>query len=161
VVFDTVPLPLAYVGADGTLLGCHVACERFFAVDSVADVLGRPIHDLPLGVVMALGGEHPRVEMRPDRSTPICMVLNELVTKTVKHGAASQSAGSVRVAWSERDGEVTLDWVEAGGPVVRTPDASTGTGMDLMRGLVQHQLGGTLTCEWRSEGFRAQIRFQA
>jgi len=285
VVFDTVPLPLAHVGADGTLLGCNRACEQFFAVDRVADVLGRPVRDLPLGVVMDFGaGEHPledghgrkrivnvvmadvprargivvclidvtdrvaqertlrsmlseldhrvrntlaaiqtlvdmetrsgqvgdgdlsgriqsmarahdllaasrgesvelgeavdvilrpwladcnvqttgpRVEMRPDRSMPICMVLNELVTNSLKYGAASQPGGCVDVTWTERAGDVTLDWVESGGPPIAAPSASSGTGIGLMRGLVQHQLQGTLTLDWRAEGLRARIQVQA
>jgi two-component sensor histidine kinase len=56
-------------------------------------------------------------------AVPLALVVNELATNAVKHGALSVSEGSVDITGRIDDAtsEVVLTWVEAGGPAVQEP----------------------------------------
>lgn len=59
------------------------------------------------------------------------LLLHELGTNAVKHGALSVPHGHVELTWRGADGELHLDWVERGGPAARPPTAA-GFGTDLV-----------------------------
>ena len=287
VILDTVPLPLAHIGVDGTLLSCNAACETFLR-STPADVIGQPVDELPLGPLLrAADGEHEVVDVEgrsrnvhvvtatvsgnvgwvlclidvtervehamrlrsmlweldhrvrnslaaiqtlvnmergrldplgadlsdlsgriqsmarahellgvaqwsgvelreaveiilnpwvaaddvtiegvavrlsADRAMPICMLLNELATNAVKHGSLSVSTGTLRVAWMLKSDYLSLTWEETGGPPVDGEPTSTGAGLELIRGFVEHQLAGSLTINWRPTGLQAIMGFKA
>ena len=89
------------------------------------------------------------------------MMLNELATNAVKHGALSVPAGTLRVAWVLNADELSLTWTEAGGPPIDGEPSSTGTGLKLIHGFVEHELSGTLTMNWLPAGLQASMRFKA
>lgn len=59
----------------------------------------------------------------PGRTAPtLGLVLHELATNAVKHGALSSGEGRVAVCWRRRsDGSLQLEWREHGGPAVGAP----------------------------------------
>lgn len=67
----------------------------------------------------------PDVELSASAATSIALVLHELATNAMKHGALTGHSGRVTLMWSvaERDGKPALDmvWRESGGPPVTTP----------------------------------------
>jgi two-component sensor histidine kinase len=67
----------------------------------------------------------------------IAMVVHELVTNAIKHGALSTPDGTVRIGWSIDDGaaahdQILFHWQEKGGPKVKGPPAVNGVGTKLM-----------------------------
>jgi two-component system CheB/CheR fusion protein len=68
------------------------------------------------------------VTLPVDVATPFGLILHELATNAVKHGALSRPGGSVTLGWSTtpRDGGQMLSvvWRETGGPPVTPPTAS-------------------------------------
>lgn len=62
----------------------------------------------------------------------LALVVHELATNAVKHGALSVPEGRVSLSWARAGRVVRLDWVEAGGPPVRAP-SRTGFGTQLAR----------------------------
>ncbi len=44
------------------------------------------------------------------------MLLHELATNANKYGACSNGGGRVSVTWTLKEGQVTLQWRETGGP---------------------------------------------
>jgi two-component sensor histidine kinase/PAS domain-containing protein len=67
----------------------------------------------------------------------IAMVVHELVTNAIKHGALSTPDGTVRIGWSIDDGaaahdQIPFHWQEKGGPKVNGPPAVNGVGTTLM-----------------------------
>jgi len=90
------------------------------------------------------------------------MVLHELVTNAAKYGALSVPTGRVTVSWGlNSNGHATklvFAWREFGGPPVAS-EARSGYGTRLIRGLVPHELGGTVDLEFAADGVNCRIEF--
>ncbi|MHC4997248.1 MAG: sensor histidine kinase [Planctomycetota bacterium] len=100
----------------------------------------------------------PEVMVPAVATQPLGLAINELATNAVKHGALSTPGGSVEVNWSCDGERVTLNWVEKGGPVIEPP-VKTGTGLSIVRGLVEYELNGNLDLEFFPTGLRGSILF--
>lgn len=65
----------------------------------------------------------------------VSLLVHELATNAVKHGALGAETGRISVSWSLGGGQLRLDWRETGGPPARAP-ARIGFGSRLIhRGL--------------------------
>jgi PAS domain S-box-containing protein len=89
------------------------------------------------------------------------MVLHELVTNAAKYGALSVRGGRVSMSWDRRrngDGSASLVfvWRERGGPGV-AGETPPGYGSSLIRGLVPHELGGSVDLVFATEGVNCTI----
>ena len=108
--------------------------------------------------------EGPDLVLGADAAHALGLVLHELATNAAKYGALSNDAGRVALTWA-LDAEAsptlaTLDWRESDGPIVRPP-ARTGFGTRLIRDLLMHSLGGSVTLDYRADGLRARLRAPA
>jgi PAS domain S-box-containing protein len=105
--------------------------------------------------------EGPDIALPPRLVTPIGLVLHELATNAVKHGAWSIAGGRVAVTWSvAEDGGASrlhLHWHEAA-PIPRRPDepGPNGFGGRLIDASVR-QAQGTVRREWRAEGLVVHV----
>jgi len=84
----------------------------------------------------------------PRQVTALGMVIHELLTNSVKYGAMSVESGGVELSWSRepcKDSAVrlTMTWTETGGPAV-LDEPSAGAGTELIEGLVQTELRGSV-----------------
>ena len=107
--------------------------------------------------------EGPPVPVRPGEVTALGMVLHELTTNAVKHGALAVPEGQVAIGWSvatDEDGtrQVHLDWVESNGPKT-SPPTETGFGTRLITFAAERELGGTLEQDYRPDGLRLRMSF--
>jgi PAS domain S-box-containing protein len=94
--------------------------------------------------------------IRPDAAQSLAMIVHELWTNAVKHGALSRPAGTVDVHWAiDADRELMLTWEEGGGPPVEEPSRNN-TGNRVIDGAVK-QLGARLFREWRPDGLRCTL----
>lgn len=100
------------------------------------------------------------VQLPSAAATPICLVLNELATNAAKYGALSNESGVVRLGWSTDATTLALEWCESGGPPIGGEPTSRGLGLDLVEGLIQHQLHGTVTWTWAPDGVCCEITLQ-
>ena len=98
----------AFLGRLGTLVRAH---ELAFDADATADlgelVAGTlaPYHAAgPARLAVEAG---PAVVLARGQITPLCLILHELATNAVKHGALSTPAGRVRVGWRNDQEEPT------------------------------------------------------
>lgn len=93
---------------------------------------------------------------------PLGLILHELASNAVKHGALSTPEGGVKVAWTIDDAEgqrsLQLRWEERGGPMVVEP-APSGFGTRLIEFAVVHDLGGQRELIFMPEGLTAEIAF--
>lgn len=87
----------------------------------------------------------------------LSLVIHELATNALKHGALSAPHGQVTLAWGRREGRTKIVWLEAGGPSVQPPQ-KRGYGSVLLQRLVQ-AAGGALAVDFRPGGVRAEISF--
>ncbi|HJW39594.1 MAG TPA: HWE histidine kinase domain-containing protein [Rhizomicrobium sp.] len=91
------------------------------------------------------------VHLQPRAALGIGMVLHELASNTVKHGALSSAAGSVELSWRNVDSRLFIDWREKGGPAAVAPKRR-GFGTRLLERAIAHELGGKTTIEFSATG---------
>ncbi|NKE47598.1 PAS domain S-box protein [Roseomonas frigidaquae] len=96
--------------------------------------------------------EGPAVALPPAAAQPLTMIVHELATNAIKHGALSVEAGRLDVRWSTLAGWLRLAWTERGGPLVPGAPRRLGFGTRVLDGTVRGQLGGRLHMDWRAEG---------
>lgn len=145
--------------------------KRLFALSNAHDVLLQESWSAAairtvMERVLALHGDAGRFElsgenirMGPKMTLAMSLLLHELATNAIKHGALSNDTGRVLISWdaAERaDGEeFVLKWQEVGGPPVEEPK-KRGFGSRLLRmGLAG--TGGTEKT-YAPSGFRAEFR---
>ncbi|MFC7554404.1 hypothetical protein ACFQU7_22665 [Pseudoroseomonas wenyumeiae] len=91
------------------------------------------------------------------------MVVHELATNAVKHGALSMPGGRVSISWRLTDQEdapastLALRWEETGGPPVAGIPVERGFGSRVMATVVRGQLGGRLSQSWLPGGLVCEI----
>ena len=130
---------------------------------SVRELVRRELAPYMAGSNTDLDG--PELTLRPEAGQAVSMVLHELTTNAAKHGALSNDDGRVSVRWSltangQSHDRVRIEWQEACGPAVRTPE-SCGYGMEVIRGLVPYELDGTVDLAFAPEGVRCTLTFPA
>lgn len=93
-----------------------------------------------------------RAFLTPAAAQTIGILVHELATNAVKHGALSSDGGCVQVSWTrDEDGNLTLRWKEHGGPPVARPDRLS-FGMRVIERNVPDQLGGRSNLDWEPDG---------
>lgn len=114
----------------------------------------------------ALGGGRLRLEEGPParlsaaQVLPFSLILHELATNSLKHGALSAPAGEVRIAWEIlADGSgpmLRLIWRETGGPRVRPP-RKPGFGTQLISHSAANSLRGKAEFDYAPEGLTVTL----
>jgi len=103
----------------------------------------------------------PVAEMPSAKVLPVSMILHELATNAIKHGAISAPAGRIRVSWHMETGPngrqlIAWQWREEGGPSVSAPNRK-GYGSELIEGLGAH-IAASVDLAYKSEGLVAVIK---
>jgi two-component sensor histidine kinase/CHASE3 domain sensor protein len=103
--------------------------------------------------------EGPQVDLPEQAVIPLGLVLHELTTNAVKHGAWCRPGGEIAVQWDYAGGRLRFNWTEhrAGAPVP-LPDEPLhrGFGSILIEGSAR-QLGGTIDRSFTPEGAAVRI----
>jgi two-component sensor histidine kinase len=106
-----------------------------------------------LGAAKTVEAALDPVSLAGDRATALALVFSELLQNALEHGGES-----VRVELSRRNGEVVLAIADDGAGLDDEP--VSGTGLSIVRALVQDELGGRLALE-SDGGLRAEVVFPA
>ena len=85
------------------------------------------------------------------------MVLHELATNSVKHGALSSTDGMLDVSGKLVGESLQLIWAETGGPSISAQPEHHGFGRKMVERSIESQLGGSLTYDWQSTGLVATL----
>lgn len=108
----------------------------------------------------SIGG--PEVWLPSKTAVSLAMVLNELATNAVKHGALSTPEGHITVRWSaERTAQgcsCEVSWTESGGPPVTEPERK-GFGLVLVGSLMPAELEGKADLRFEKGGFSCRLSF--
>jgi len=94
--------------------------------------------------------------LAPRAALIVRLVLHELATNAVKHGALGVPGGRVEVVWSIRRQRFRLGWRESGGPAV-PPPARRGFGSSLLERAVAYELQGKSGLKFASKGVRYEL----
>jgi PAS domain S-box-containing protein len=102
----------------------------------------------------------PDVRLSARAALGVAMALHELATNAVKYGALSGETGGVELAWEVHDAaegpHLELEWREAGGPTVASPNGG-GFGSRLLRQGLPGELGGATELIFAPEGVICRI----
>ena len=85
----------------------------------------------------------------------LALVVHELTTNAVKYGALSSPGGRIDIAWAEVSGQLTLEWIESGGPEPTAPTRG-GFGTKLFRSGAR-QFQGVVDCRLERTGLRCRL----
>jgi two-component sensor histidine kinase len=91
------------------------------------------------------------VRLPPSLVQPIALVLHELLTNAVEHGALASSRGSIRLEWRKQDGDLLLHWQEEGLEELAEP-GQRGVGLRMLDSLMRKQLHGSVDMRWSPPG---------
>ncbi len=104
----------------------------------------------------------PPVAVAPQQATPLGMIVQELMSNSLKYGALNASTGRVDIGWrletaSAAEQLLVLTWGESGGPPIEHAPAA-GLGTDLMRGFARFELRGDIELDYPRSGARHVLR---
>ena len=104
----------------------------------------------------------PPVDLHPQSSLTVAMILHELATNATKYGALSTKAGTVSIGWRVEKSGTTLhlcfDWAESGGPTVIAPKKQ-GQGTRFIERSTTYELKGSIDLNYAADGMRALLQF--
>lgn len=147
---------------------------RIHAMASAHDLLrqsswtGVDLHELVQGALAPFRSrstndiivDGDRIRLTSKFGQSMALVLHELVTNAVKHGALSTAGGKVNVGWSRigtpEGDKIAFSWQERGGPHCSKP-ARNGFGLAVIRSAAS-ECGGAADMTFAPEGF--QFDFQ-
>ncbi|HEV2125719.1 MAG TPA: HWE histidine kinase domain-containing protein [Chloroflexota bacterium] len=144
-----------------TITGRIAALARAHSLLSRSEWRGAPLDQIIRDELSALDGEQiqlsgPEATIVADAVQPLSLMVHELATNALKHGALSRPSGQVAVRWQLTGTELVIDWQESGGPDITEP-ASFGFGSRLLTQLAERQLKGSVDFDWSAEGLRARL----
>lgn len=87
------------------------------------------------------------------------LVLHELMTNAMKHGALSTETGAIDLNWTIEGSAATLSWRETWpGPVAR-PEGRGGFGTRVLERMSRATFSGTPTFDWHDDGLHYRCRW--
>lgn len=93
-------------------------------------------------------------------ATPMALVIHEFATNAAKYGALSSEQGQVTIRTSRKGEQLSVEWVEQGGPAVAGQPDRHGFGTELAELSIERQLGGTIHKEWKRTGLWIRLELQ-
>jgi two-component sensor histidine kinase len=103
----------------------------------------------------AVETEGDPVMLTATEAATLGMVLHELATNAIKHGALSLPGGRVSFTWHDQDlglgPLLILRWQESNGPKV-VPPSKTGMGTRMIDVSVRHSFGGEVRVDYAETG---------
>lgn len=116
---------------------------------------------MPAGHASSIELTGDSIDVSPRQATAFGMVIHELFTNSIKHGALSTPTGCLRVDWviEEKQRETILlnwTWVESEGPMIEST-VIPGVGTSIIEGFVKSELRGKSKLSFDAEGVSHQF----
>ncbi len=102
----------------------------------------------------------PRMGVGERAATTLAMLVHELATNSVKHGALSSESGSLNISSHADDDDLFIVWAETGGPEVKASPEMGGFGSKLIARSLASQFRGALEYDWQPTGLVASLRMR-
>jgi two-component sensor histidine kinase len=102
----------------------------------------------------------PRMGVGERTAQTLALVIHELATNSLKHGALSCEAGALDVSSTADDTDVFVVWSETGGPAIEAAPTMGGFGSKLLSRTLSDQLDGTIAYDWQAAGLVATLRLR-
>lgn len=118
--------------------------ESDWSAAEMATVITESLRALPPTARIAVSGGEPFM-LAASAAMTLSMVVSELLTNSLKHGALRTGAEGVRLSWQVADGKFTLRWEEESDGVAHTDLPRTGFGSLLLQRIAPADLRATAT----------------
>lgn len=102
----------------------------------------------------------PRMGVGENAATTLALVIHELATNSVKHGALFSEEGSLDVSSTSDEDDILLTWAETGGPPVTAPSEMRGFGSRMIARSLAEQFQGGLDYDWQETGLVVTLRMR-
>jgi two-component sensor histidine kinase len=102
----------------------------------------------------------PRMGVGQQTATTLAMVIHELATNSVKHGALSDGAGTLDISGAADEADLSLIWAETGGPPVSGVPQMVGFGSRMISRSISQQFAGGLSYDWQPTGVVVTLRMR-
>ncbi|MEA1013705.1 sensor histidine kinase [Sphingosinicella sp. LY1275] len=102
----------------------------------------------------------PRMGIGERTATTLAMVIHELATNSVKHGALSVHEGTLDVSGFSDETHLSVVWAEDGGPPVEGIPEMRGFGSKMIARSMSQQFDGALTYDWQPSGLVVTLRMR-
>lgn len=102
----------------------------------------------------------PRMGIGEATATTLAMVVHELATNSVKHGALSAKQGTIDLSGTIDGDELLVTWAEDGGPQITGQPEMRGFGSQMINRSMSRQFAGGLTYDWQSSGLVVTMRMK-
>ena len=102
----------------------------------------------------------PRMGIGQGSATTLALVVHELATNSVKHGALSAHEGTLEISSASDETHLSLVWAEDGGPPIPAQPELAGFGSQMISRTVAYQLGGDLSYDWQPSGVVVTLRMR-
>ncbi len=136
----------------------NLLSERSWSDTEIGALLGQELGAFE-GTQVRFGG--PVLVVNAKTTIALALLLHELATNAVKHGALSVAEGSLSVNWHEAaNDDLVIDWRELGGPPV-SPPSRRGFGSRMLSTVVSGELGGSIDTSFSPGGFSATLSIPA
>lgn len=100
----------------------------------------------------------PRMGVGKMSAATLALVIHELATNSLKHGALSVPTGVLDITSTSDDADLLIVWAETGGPPVAVIPERQGYGSRIVLKAVEKQLLGELAFDWQIAGLIATLR---
>jgi two-component sensor histidine kinase len=149
----------AFLGRFNALVRAHELAFSENGEIGLHELVERTLQPYAAGAATAVIEAGPSVSLASEQVLSISLILHELATNAVKHGAFSVPTGRVRVQWDIEQANaprLRLAWQERGGPPARSP-ASPGFGTQLIEFTARRELGGRAELNYAPAGLEVEI----
>lgn len=102
----------------------------------------------------------PRMGVGERSATAFAMIVHELATNSVKHGALSCDVGMIEITGALRDELLELTWSETGGPIIHEVPELGGFGSKMTAQIAKNELKGSIAYDWQPRGLVAVFTSQ-
>jgi two-component sensor histidine kinase len=102
----------------------------------------------------------PRMGLGERTARTLALVIHELATNSLKHGALSVDAGTLDVSSTVDETEIALTWAETGGPTITERPEMRGFGSKLLSRSLSEHLEGAISYDWQPSGVVATLRMR-
>jgi len=135
--------------------------ERDFRSTDLGALVGDAVRDFggAHGASERIQIEGDTISINPRSAMSVALMIHELGTNALKHGALRDGDGQVKLSWGTDDGRFFIDWVENSGALpedVSDEPAErhrVGFGSTLLYRIIPMELGGTLDKGFGPDGF--------
>ncbi|MBX5183434.1 PAS domain-containing protein [Rhizobium sp. NZLR5] len=100
--------------------------------------------------------EGPHLMVPAPSVQPIGLAIHELAANAAVHGALARPEGRLAIGWRKVGDGLSLEWAETGGNGKRSPEGK-GFGTVLLGAVLERQLGGTISRDWRNDGLHLVV----